>query len=228
MFAGRYSADENPVASLCRGKQEKFGKYDSRECQKEIGCQLEFIWQQAEDSGLVLNYQGLNNWAAGFDQEAGAEHVAVLIPEENKVFKRTIGSLNGELFGVEMLPIPYLLNQGLISFFFGIDSQFEGLSRRPHEGTTEFLISQKYIKAADVDNPYPTQAELLDFFNRKGFECEGGNSDQRRFVNEKLGLAIIDSHPGNFIVNVDGIKPFDIHFEILHDDSIAAITDILS
>lgn len=75
-----------------------------------------------------------------------------------------MGSLKGELFGLEKLPVPYLINQALISAFYGTETLFEGISRRPGEGTTEFLISQRYIKAADPENPYPSESQVIEFY----------------------------------------------------------------
>ncbi len=228
LYAAGCSAYENPVASLQRSKQEDHSRYESSACQNEIGRQLEFIWREASDCGLVLNYEGLNVWSSDFEQEAGAEHLAVLIPEEGRVYKRTLGSLQGEMFGVEKLPIPYLLNQALISYFFRTESLFEGISRRPGETTTEFLISQRYIRAADPENPYPNLSQLIQFFEAHDFEFQEDDFGVPRFVNKELGLGIKDAHPGNFIVEEEGVKPFDIHFEITRSESVAAITEILS
>lgn len=183
------------MASLVRSQQEDLQQYDSPECQDEIGRQLEFLWREAEASGLVLDYQGLNDWSSAFEQEAGAEHIAVLVPEVGRVFKRTIGSLNGELFGVEQFPVPYLLNQGLISCIFGTLTLFEGISRRPGEGTTELLISQRFIKAADIETPYPSHLQLVSFFEQKGFEYRERDFGTTGFVNEDLGLGVMDALP---------------------------------
>ena len=68
---------------------------------------------------------------------------------------------------------------------------------------------------------------MVDFFTQNGFSGSQAQDGDVIYVNKDLGLEIPDSHLGNFIVSAEGIKPFDVHFEILNEDSVAAISRIL-
>lgn len=217
------------MASLFQRRED----FESNEFQLAAKRQLDFIWSLANASGLEVAYAELNDWCDQFQDDYGNEHLAYFVPDTGRVYKRTIGSLSGnELFGVEGLPIPYLMNQALVSKFFGTETLFEGIALRPGEQTTEFIISQRHIKAADRNKPNPTESEIVDFFEKREFfpvsSIEHG-SQTPRFERRTQGLelAIVDSHIRNFIQTEEGIKPFDVHFEILNEESMMPLEALL-
>jgi hypothetical protein len=113
-------------------------------------------------------------------------------------------------------PLEYLRRFALHNCIFLDDVRLEGVAL--HEGPSviigavpggcSLVISQRWLTAADAENPYPTEEEIAIFMSNLGFVHLPDSFFG--WLRESDGVLILDAKPDNFILTPDGILPFDL------------------
>ena len=109
----------------------------------------------------------------------------------------------------------YLRRMTLQSSVFGSDIRFEGVatSDKPsmligHDsGEPSAVISQEWIDAANPGNPHPSESQIVEFMQSKGFSKI---KDSFNGWARKDGVIVMDAKPDNFIMSKDGVVPIDL------------------
>ena len=113
-------------------------------------------------------------------------------------------------------PLEYLRRFALHNAIFLDDVRLEGVivaaetSRIPGAvpGGCSLVISQRWLVAADVENPYPEAGEIADYMTERGFAPLPDSFFG--WLRESDGILILDAKPDNFIRTPDGLLPFDL------------------
>lgn len=75
-------------------------------------------------------------------------------------------------------------------------------------GGCSLVISQRWLIAADPENPYPSEEHIARFMSGLGFTPL--RDSFFGWLREEDGVLILDAKPDNFILTPDGILPFDL------------------
>lgn len=113
-------------------------------------------------------------------------------------------------------PLQYLQRFGALSQLFDDDLRFEGIILSGKEsqlvdavpGGCSMVISQRWLVAADPDDPTPTLEEISTYMAERGFQAIPDSFFG--WIREADGLLILDAKPDNFVKTVAGILPFDL------------------
>lgn len=113
-------------------------------------------------------------------------------------------------------PLQYLQRFGALSQLFDDDLRFEGIILSGKEsqlvdavpGGCSMVISQRWLVAADPDDPTPTLEEISTYMAERGFQPIPDSFFG--WIREADGLLILDAKPDNFVKTVAGILPFDL------------------
>lgn len=112
-------------------------------------------------------------------------------------------------------PLDYLRRFDMHNVLFEDDVRLEGVivSDQPSllVGATSpvsLVVSQRWLVAADPDDPPPTAAEIATFMNDLGFESIPDSFFG--WFSEAMSLVVLDAKPDNFIKTAAGILPFDV------------------
>jgi hypothetical protein len=113
-------------------------------------------------------------------------------------------------------PLDYLDRFRIHNRLFQDDVNLEGIiiSAKPVAlvgvvpGGVSIVISQRWLVAADADNPLPSIEEVADFMTKLGFESLPDSFFG--WFRESDGILVLDAKPDNFIKTPDGILPFDL------------------
>ena len=112
-------------------------------------------------------------------------------------------------------PLDYLIRFDLHNRVFLDDVRLEGIiladedSQLPGAiGNCSIVISQRWLVAAEPENPYPTESEIEIFMRQLGFEPLPNSFFG--WLREADGILILDAKHDNFIQTTDGLLPFDL------------------
>ncbi len=153
-----------------------------------------------------------------------AEHEVRFRITDRRAVKRTwpgtFGNVPRETAG-RWIPGPataaeYLHRLALQNELFGDDLRLEGalIPRGPsmiigqRAGGISLVSSQPWLKAADDDDPYPNELEIVGLLRTYGFEPMLGSLYGWRHLDE--GIIVLDAKPDNFIKTNAGILPIDL------------------
>jgi hypothetical protein len=123
-------------------------------------------------------------------------------------------------------PLDYLRRFTLHNFIFQDDVQLEGVivSDKPVtligavEGGCSLVISQRWLIAADAENPHPTLEEIATFMTELGFTPLPDSFFG--WYREADGVLVLDAKPDNFVKTPDGILPFDLVLSRSHESTV--------
>ena len=113
-------------------------------------------------------------------------------------------------------PLDYLQRFEMHNAIFLDDVHLEGVivTDRPSSlvgavpGGCSIVISQRWLLAADPEDPYPTEDAIASFMQDLGFTALPDSLFG--WLRETDGVLILDAKPDNFILTPDGILPFDL------------------
>lgn len=113
-------------------------------------------------------------------------------------------------------PLEYLERFILHNALFQDDVRLEGVlvSDQPSQlvgavpGGCSMVISQRWLIAADDQNPHPTSEQIVSFMQELGFESLPDSFFG--WFREDDGVIVLDAKPDNFVLTADGILPFDL------------------
>ncbi|MFN7564902.1 MAG: hypothetical protein ACK5TH_24220 [Prosthecobacter sp.] len=113
-------------------------------------------------------------------------------------------------------PLQYLQRFAALSQLFDDDLRFEGIILSANEsqlvdavpGGCSMVISQRWLVAADPDEPTPSLEEIAEFLTDLGFEPIPDSFFG--WIRGTDGLLILDAKPDNFVKTAAGILPFDL------------------
>ncbi len=201
-------------AFLCRGQAADAGLSGGpAEIDRQAGRLV--VW--ARQSGLILP----DTFLTGCDKHPGdtAEHEVFHRPGDNRALKRTYPGTFGVTADAKgnhtaATPLFYLHRLQLMNHVFDSDMRLEGiaLGHSPLIGQRgkqpSIVISQPWIRAADLANPHPSEAEIAQFMRKLGFEpltsvCFGWHRAAD-------GMTVVDARPDNFIMSAEGVVPVDL------------------
>ena len=83
-------------------------------------------------------------------------------------------------------------------------------------GGASIVISQRWLVAADPDNPHPVEDEIAAFMAELGFEAIPDSFFG--WFSEKDALVLLDAKPDNLVKTSEGILPFDLLMLSLDDN----------
>jgi hypothetical protein len=119
------------------------------------------------------------------------------------------------------LPSEYLDRQALQNEVFGSDLRLEGvnISERPsmiigeRPGSPSFVVSQRFIIAADPHFPKPAEPQIAEFLQAHGF----APLPRSYFgsVRSADGVVLLDARVDNFILSTEGVVPIDLQMAVL-------------
>ncbi len=153
-----------------------------------------------------------------------AEHEVRYRAEDNRAVKRTHPGTfgfrpefqNDKWVSVPATPLAYLRRFQLQNELFVDDVRLEGVM--PSEGPSmvigqppggiSLVISQPWLDARETAQPHPAEAEVADYFNKRGFvHIPDAFYGWRR---EADGVVILDARPDNFVQTPAGLLPIDL------------------
>jgi hypothetical protein len=113
-------------------------------------------------------------------------------------------------------PLEYLERFILHNALFQDDVRLEGIiiSAHPSQlvgavpGGCSMVISQRWLIAADDQNPHPTSEQISSFMQELGFEPLPDSFFG--WFREADGVIVLDAKPDNFVLTPAGILPFDL------------------
>lgn len=113
-------------------------------------------------------------------------------------------------------PLDYLQRFILHNQLFQDDVQLEGviLSDKPStlieavEGGCSLVISQRWLVAADPENPHPSLEDIAAYMNERDFT--GLPDSFFGWYRAADKVLVLDAKADNFVKTPDGILPFDI------------------
>lgn len=156
--------------------------------------------------------------------QSTSEHEVRYRKEGHRVIKRTwpgtFGNVphlkDGQWMPAPATPSEYLLRMALQNEVFGDDIRVEGamIDSGPSmiigqpSGGLSLVISQRYLDAADDLAPHPTEFEIADFLQDRGFAPI--HSSFYGWRHDAESLIVLDAKPDNFIHTLDGILPIDL------------------
>lgn len=113
-------------------------------------------------------------------------------------------------------PLDYLERFILHNALFQDDVRLEGIIITDHPsqlvgavpGGCSMVISQRWLIAADDQNPHPTAEQIVSFMQELGFEPLPDSFFG--WFREDDGVIVLDAKPDNFVLTPDGIPPFDL------------------
>ena len=119
------------------------------------------------------------------------------------------------------LPAEYLDRQALQNEVFGSDLRLEGvtISARPsmiigeRSGQPSFVVSQRFIEAADPRFPKPNEAQLVAFLEAHGFQPLPRSYFGWRRTRD--GVVVLDARADNFILSAEGVIPIDLQMAVI-------------
>ena len=158
-----------------------------------------------------------------------SEHEVRGRPVDQRVVKKTWPGFYGQIpvwrdGRVEReaaLPSEYLDRQALQNEVFGSDLRLEGVnvSARPamiigeRGGQPSFVVSQRFIQAADLRSPKPTAAAIAAFLAAHGFEpLPRSYFGWRRAAD---GVVVLDARADNFVCAAEGVIPIDLQMAVI-------------
>jgi hypothetical protein len=162
-----------------------------------------------------------------------SEHTVYFDPTQNRAVKRTLPGQFGWLpkldngrwtLGIAK-PLDYLRRWELFNKVFGDDVRLEGatVSQTPSMvvgDKTEpisVVISQRWHRAADINSPIPTEAQVSTLLHNLGFEPLPNSFHGWRRASD--GMIILDARPDNFVKTKDGIAPIDLPLMRVEDEN---------
>lgn len=113
-------------------------------------------------------------------------------------------------------PLDYLLRFIMHNDLFHDDVRLEGIiiSEKPATlvgavpGGVSVVISQRWLVAADPENPNPSEFEIQEFMEELGFEVIPDSFFG--WFSQKDALVVLDAKPDNLVKTSEGILPFDL------------------
>ena len=119
------------------------------------------------------------------------------------------------------LPSEYLDRQALQNEVFGSDLRLEGVnvSARPamiigeRGGQPSFVVSQRFIQAADLRFPKPTATAIAAFFAAHGFEPLPRS--YFGWLRAADGVVVLDARGDNFVLAAEGVIPIDLQMAVV-------------
>lgn len=75
-------------------------------------------------------------------------------------------------------------------------------------GQPSFVISQRFIEAANPQAPAPTELQIAEFLGEYGFKPKPGS--YFGWFRTEDSIAIVDAKPDNFILSHEGVIPIDL------------------
>ena len=119
------------------------------------------------------------------------------------------------------LPSQYLDRQALQNEVFGSDLRLEGvtISERPsmiigeRSGQPSFVVSQRFIEAADPRFPKPNEAQLAAFLEAHGFQPLPRS--YFGWLRALDGIVVLDARADNFILSAEGVIPIDLQMAVI-------------
>jgi len=113
-------------------------------------------------------------------------------------------------------PLDYLRRFMLHNHLFQDDVRLEGviLSAKPatlvgaEGGNCSLVISQRWLVAAEPENPHPSLDEIAAFMDELGFEALPDSFFG--WYRAEDGVLVLDAKADNFVKTPDGILPFDL------------------
>lgn len=201
------ASSESTVQSLARRLEEDLRGSHGDDLQERIRREAKSILQWADQSGRILETQGIHRLLRDWKKLGGqSEHTVFHIKSLGRIIKFTIPPNFGAQGSLQ-----YLANIGACNRLFGDDIIFHGIL--PSEEGPAFLISQPY-----VDGTEPTSEEIANWFLNQGYELKGHN----RWFHPVTGADIADAHTGNLIKSSDGeLIPIDL--QVIKEGKISAI-----
>ena len=157
-----------------------------------------------------------------------AEHEVRFRVADGRAVKRThpgtFGFLpaqrEGRWVSVPASPLDYLIRFQLQNALFGDDVRLEGVMEssgpsmvigQPAAGIS-FVISQRWVDAADPQRPHPAEGAIAEFFAQRGFLRIPGAF--YGWLRPADGVAVLNARPDNFIATTDGLFPIDLHLHV--------------
>ncbi len=191
---------------------EGFGG-NQKEVERQSNCLVE--WARAENVVLTdAHIAGLEKWGG-----VSAEHEVFYRASDNRAVKRTYPGT----FGItdtpkgkqhHATPLFYLRRLELMNRVFDSDLRLEGVAFGKsliigEQGEKPcMVISQPWIRAADQNNPYPSEKEIEQFMKLLDFAPMKGS--YFGWHRKKDGVTIRDARPDNFIKSSEGVVPIDL------------------
>ncbi|HUZ06678.1 MAG TPA: NAD-dependent DNA ligase LigA, partial [Candidatus Paceibacterota bacterium] len=176
----------------------------------------------AERRGVLIpesRWQALALVASGT-----AEHDVRFRAEDGRAVKRTLPGTfgfiprlqNGKGISIPASPAEYLQRIQLQNEIFDDDARLEGVmvSDAPSmligqpAGGISFVISQKWLEAADLQRPHPDESQIAAYLDERGFKKIPGAFFG--WIREADHVVILDARTDNFILTSAGILPFDL------------------
>jgi hypothetical protein len=122
-------------------------------------------------------------------------------------------------------PLEYLRRFMLHNSLFEDDVRLEGVivSDKPSMligavgGGCSIVISQRWLVAADSQNPHPTLDEIAAYMTERGFKALPNSFFG--WFREADGVLLLDAKADNFVKTPDGILPFDLVLTRCHESS---------
>lgn len=156
--------------------------------------------------------------------EETSEHEVRFRESDHRVVKRTwtgtFGMVPAWVDGMwrpaAATPLEYLRRFALHNQLFQDDVRLEGVivSERPTTlvgaipGGVSIVISQRWLIAADSEDPNPSDEEIASFMRELGFEAIPNSFFG--WFSESAGLVLLDAKPDNLVKTAAGILPFDL------------------
>jgi hypothetical protein len=105
--------------------------------------------------------------------------------------------------------------------FFGSDLRLEGvnISDRPsmiigeRSGTPSFVVSQRFISAANPRIPKPSEPQIAAFLEAHGFASLARS--YFGWVRRADGVVVLDARADNFILSAEGVVPIDLQMAVI-------------
>lgn len=158
-----------------------------------------------------------------------SEHEVRGRPTDQRVLKKTwpgfFGQIpvwrEGRVEREPALPSEYLDRQALQNEVFGSDLRLEGvnISERPsmiigeRPGSPSFVVSQRFIVAADPRFPKPTDPQITAFLQAHGFESWPGS--YFGWTRPADSVVVLDARADNFILSTEGVVPIDLQMAVV-------------
>jgi hypothetical protein len=187
----------------------------------ETARQIDLLRRWASQEGCLISPERLAKFPLLSDRTS--EHKVFFDLTRKRAIKQTLPGQFGWIPKLDQsrwtlgiaTPLDYLNRWLLFNLVLGDDVQLEGISTEGASmiigDTTEpvsIIVSQRWHRAVDPNDPAPTENEISAFFHKLHFHRLPNSFHGWQRASD--GIIILDARPDNFIKTKVGVAPIDL------------------